>query len=49
MPEQTKGKRNIRKKKVVSSSRFSNIVKPKDMSLLGWQVALRQQAATCLP
>lgn len=45
MPEQTKGKRNIRKKKVVSSSRFSNIVKPKDMSLLGWQVALRQQAA----
>ena len=33
------------RKKTVPAPRISNIVKPRDMSLSGWQVALRQQAA----
>ena len=33
------------RKKTVPTPRISNIVKPRGMSLQGWQVALRQQAA----
>ena len=45
MPTQLKAKRAPRQKKSVSSMRISSIVKPGGMSLQGWQVALRQQAA----
>ena len=45
MPTQLKAKRAPRQKKSVSTMRISNIVKPGGMSLQGWQVALRQQAA----
>lgn len=33
------------RKKAASTSRISNIVKPRGMSLQGWQIALRRQAA----
>lgn len=33
------------RKKAASVPRLSNIVKPRGMSLQGWQIALRQQAA----
>lgn len=38
-------KKNTSTKKSTSAQRLSNIVKPRGMSLAGWQVALRQQAA----